>query len=265
MSNERLRQALHNAAMQPEDFADLLDVDAKTARRWLSGGTPTSRHRARAIEILSQRIDITEHDLWPETAAPPVGDDSRDLIAIYNRSDDIRIPDWRTLLQATRTAVDLLGTALTNILTTTGTTDLLLEKARRGARVRILTAHPESITLALLADQLGAAERDDHDQTQTDRDLALSRSYLERLHAQPEIELLAHWAEPGPTILRFDDEMLVSLHLHGQRGPEQPLMHLRRRHDGGLFDQHIAHLDAVAAHVELIGKGILGDENASPS
>ena len=265
MSNERLRQALHNAGMPPEDFAELLEVDAKTARRWLSGGTPTSRHRARAVEILSQRIDITEHDLWPDTVTPPVGDDSRDLIAIYNRSDDIRIPDWPTLLQNAHAAVDLLGTTLTDVLTTTGTTDLLLEKARRGARVRILTAHPESITLALLADPLAAAERDDNGQAQIDRDLALSRSYLDRLRVQPEIELLAHWAEPGPTVLRFDDEMLVSLHLHGQSGSDQPLMHLRRRDDGGLFDQHIAHLDAVAAHAELIGKGILGDESGSPS
>lgn len=252
MSNERLRHALQTAGLQPEEFADLMDVDHKTARRWLSGGTPTSRHRARAIEILRPRVDVDEKDLWPDTAAPPVGDDSRDLVAIYARSDDIRIPDWRTLLQQAHTAVDLSDTTLVDVLTATGTTDVLLDKARNETQVRIITAHPESISLTLLGDPIGRAERDENRQTQLDRDLALSHRYLRRLHSQPRIQLLCHWAEPGPSILRFDDDMLTSPHLHPHQPADQPLLHLRRRAPGGLFDRHQAHLDALAADAEPI-------------
>ena len=261
MSNERLRQALQNAALQPDEFADLLGADPKSVRRWISGDTvPTSRHRAHAIEILSQHIDITEHDLWPQTAAPPAGDDSRDLVAIYTRSDDIRIPDWRALLQNAGEAIDLVDITLIDILTATGTIDQLTEKARAGTKIRIAIAHPESITLAVLAEQLGQTDRDGNSQTELDRELALSRQYLDRLAGQAGIRLLAHWAEPGPATLRFDDDMLVELHVHGHGRPERPTMHLRRRDRDGLFAQQLAHVEAVLRDAEPIpSDGLDGD------
>lgn len=254
MSNERLRHALQTAGLQSEEFADLMDVDQKTARRWLSGSTPTSRHRARAIQILRERVDsdISEQELWPDTAASPIGDDSRDLIAIYARSDDVRVPDWRTLLQSAQAAVDLLDTTLVDVLTATGTIDLLIDKARNGTQIRVITSHPASISLTLLADPHGQADRDENRQTQLDRELALSHSYLERLHHQPGIQLLSHWAEPGPSILRFDDDMLATVPLHARQENERPLLHLRRRVSDGLFDRHVAHLDAVANDAEPI-------------
>jgi transcriptional regulator with XRE-family HTH domain len=246
MSNERLQAALQAAGLQPDDLADQLDVDVKTVRRWLSGRLPTSRHRARTIEILGPGSDLTEQDLWPEVAPPTIGDDSRDLIAIYARSDDARAPDWRALLQTAHRRIDLLDTTLTDILTTVGTVELLLEKARAGAQVRVLIAHPQSIWTAALAEQLGADERDESGQTQIERDISLSLGYLERLIDQPRIACRTHWAERTHTVLRFDDEMLVTVNLHGTPTAAAPLLHLRRRGSGtGIFDQILTHLARV--------------------
>ncbi len=47
------------------------------------------------------------------------------------------------------------------------------------------------------------------------------------------------------TILRFDDQMLVTLHLWATPGPEAPLIHLQRRAEHGLFDQFARQLDAI--------------------
>ena len=40
--------------------------------------------------------------------------------------------------------------------------------------------------------------------------------------------------------------MLITPHLHGTPSDQAPVLHLRRRHDGGLFDHFAAHLDAIA-------------------
>ena len=213
MSNERLRQAIHDAGYEPDDFAAAIDVDPKTVQRWLGGRTPSSRHRARTL----QTLDAAEIDIWPELAQPAAGDDGRELIAIYARGDDVRIPDWRTLLRDATTHIDLLGVTLIDQVTATGTTDLLLEKARAGVNVRILTAHPQSIWTTSLAQQLGDVTRDEHGRNQLDRDIDLSRSYQSRLLGHPHVDIRASWAEHTHTILRFDDDLLATIAIHGDR------------------------------------------------
>ncbi len=47
MANENLKTALQHAGMQPDDLAELVDVDVKTVRRWLYGALPYPRHRTR--------------------------------------------------------------------------------------------------------------------------------------------------------------------------------------------------------------------------
>jgi hypothetical protein len=46
-------------------------------------------------------------------------------------------------------------------------------------------------------------------------------------------------------VLRFDDHMLATLHLHAQAGVRSPLLHLQRRDEHGLFDQLAAHFDSI--------------------
>jgi transcriptional regulator with XRE-family HTH domain len=235
MSNERLHSALTQAGLQPDELAEQLDVDVKTVQRWLSGRAPHARHRAATVAVLNQTLDITERDLWPETVAPPAGDDRRDLVAIYTRGDDIRIPDWRILLREAQTRIDLLDTTLVEVITSSGTVDLLREKARAGVEIRILTAHPHSIWITSLAEQLADTTRDDAGRTQLDRDLEHSHTAQEALIEQPNVDLRTHWAERTNSILRFGDQMLVTLHLWATPGTQAPVMHLRRRDDDGLF------------------------------
>jgi hypothetical protein len=55
------------------------------------------------------------------------------------------------------------------------------------------------------------------------------------------------------TVLRFDDEMIVTPHLYGRPGYNSPLLRLRRLGTGGLFDNFARHFDDVwttAAPVE---------------
>ena len=47
------------------------------------------------------------------------------------------------------------------------------------------------------------------------------------------------------TVLRFDDAILVSIHLHGTLGFQSPLIQLRRKGAHGIFDQFARHVDDV--------------------
>ena len=65
MENEHLRTAITRAGLTLEEFADIVQVDVKTVRRWLAGRTPYPRHRTRVAGAL----DTTEHALWPNAVA----------------------------------------------------------------------------------------------------------------------------------------------------------------------------------------------------
>lgn len=246
MPDERLRAALQQAGLQPEDLADELEVDVRTVRRWLSGHTvPNPRSRARTVALLNRTLDLTERDLWPEATSPPAGDDSADLVAIYTRGEDIRLPDWRDLLRHATRSIELLDTTLIQQFTTAGTIDVLRERARAGAQVRILTAHPDSIWITSLADQLGDTQRDEAGRSQLDRDLQRSHYAQSQLLDEPNIQLRTHWAERSCSILRFDDEMLATINLYATPDTHSPRLHLRRRSDHGIFDRLTEHLDAI--------------------
>ena len=47
------------------------------------------------------------------------------------------------------------------------------------------------------------------------------------------------------TILRFDEQMLVTLNLWGTSVARAPMLHLRRAGDGGLFDQFAEHFESI--------------------
>lgn len=242
MANEPLRSALLRAGLEPEELAARAQVDAKTVGRWLGGRQPHARYRARVAQLLN----VQEADLWPETApTSPLRDDRRELTGIYAQANDIRVPDWRALLQQARDQIDLLEHTLTGILPAPGAIETLAAKADAGCQIRILIAHPESIYLAGLAEELGQREPDNHGNLPLELQIDQARALLQPLLGHPHIQIASHWAERFNTILRFDDEMLVVLHLYAARAPHAPLLHLQRRSDEGVFEQFAAHVEAI--------------------
>lgn len=242
MANDRLRSAIFKAGLEIEDLAARIEVDAKTVQRWLGGRTPHARYRAKVANVLQ----VEESDLWPETI-PTVQarDDRREISGAFAHSNDVNAPDWRTLMQAAGEQIDLLDYSLKDILAAPGVTDLLASKAAAGCQVRILIAHPKSVWVTSISQQLGQDHQDAEGNTELDREINLAHGYLQPLIELPGIELGTFWAERYNTILRFDDQMLVTLHLWATPGPEAPLIHLQRRGEHGLFDQFVEQLDAI--------------------
>jgi transcriptional regulator with XRE-family HTH domain len=242
MANEQLKTALVKAELEPEDLAARLQVDAKTVQRWISGRNPHARHRTKVAEALQ----VPERQLWPDQAdSTGPKDDRAELVAIYASASDVRAPDRRVLLYDARDRVDLLDTTLADIITAPGVIDVLRAKADAGCQINILIAHPQSIWVTTLAQQLGRDQPDDDGKTPLDHELNRSHHLLTQLADHPQIDIRTHWAEHANSIQRFDDHMLVSMHLHHHPATDTPLLHLQRRTDTGLFDQFASHLDAI--------------------
>ncbi len=244
MANERLRQAIHHAGLDPEQLADQIEVDIKTVQRWLAGRPPYPRLRARVARALGRG----EHELWPEfTSAPPADHATGgEILGAYARADAPGAPDWRELLEEAVEIVELLDYSLLDVLATDGVEDKLAEKAKAGCRVRILISAPDSIWVRARAKAIGQGEEDYIGRTELALEIETARGYLEALTELDGIELRQLYADPGQRILRFDEHMLLFPNLQATPTPDAPVFHLRRQQSSGLFEQLAAHLDTLA-------------------
>jgi hypothetical protein len=205
LANENLHAALGQAGLGPDELAQIVQVDVRTVRRWLSGGTPYPRQRGK----VARALDTTEHDLWPQIAAVPPpsprATQASDLLAGYTTASDLAAPDWKALMRDASDRIDLLGDTLTPILATPGVPGLLAAKATHGCHVRILI-HDTGPHVAPLLDQPGI-----------------------------DIRLLD--APADYNIHRYDEQLLLTLHVVGGDPDHAPLLHLRRAAPRGMFDR----------------------------
>jgi phosphoglycolate phosphatase-like HAD superfamily hydrolase len=202
MANDKLRAALQHAGLGPDDLAQIIEVDIRTVRRWLSGRTPYPRQRGK----VTRALDTIEHDLWPEIATtPPARAKAQptDLLAGYATQSDLAAPDWKELIRDATDQIELLGDTLIAILATAGVPELLATKATHGCDIRILVSDPGRYLAALL-DQPGIAIR--------------------------VLEVPVHYS-----IQRFDEQLLLTVHLLDEDADQTPLLHLRRAAPGGLY------------------------------
>jgi transcriptional regulator with XRE-family HTH domain len=243
LANERLRAAIKNAGLQLDDLADLVQVDAKTVQRWLSGRVPYSRHRTRVATALG----VSERELWPEVdiPAPIAGSGRLELVGAFARASDVLAPDWKTLLRDASERIELLDFTLIEILSAPGVPDLLAAKAAAGCEVRLLISYT---TRARLATDTPLDEPYEDDEPPATHEIARARGYIEPLLAIPGIEARKFATMRFNSIIRCDEQMLVTLHLWGTPGHQAPLLHLREGDHPGLFDQFETHYQSIWEH-----------------
>lgn len=212
MENEQLRTAITRAGLSPDEFADIVQVDVKTVRRWLAGRTPYPRHRTRVASAL----DTTEHALWPDAvpapatsgALEPTTHEPNDVIAGYAYSSDPAAPKPAGLLGA---AVERIEIIVPNLASQPGVAALLRARAADGCRICIIIEDPDRQVAALL-----------------DIDA---------------IEVRASPAGADHTLYRADDEILLALRHISFAEQSLPLIHLRQATYGGLFDRLVHDFD----------------------
>ena len=239
MSNERLRKAMATAHVGVEQVAEAAEVNPKTVQRWLSGRLPYARHRWAVARLLGE----DEAYLWPdaEKAVAPGEQSTSEVVAAYAHRADLPAEQWRELMLGARRQVDLLGYALLYLPEANPRmTETLRNKAAHGCTIRVALADPDSPEVA-------------HRDAEEGLDGGLparirtSLHYFGGLKDCPGAEIRLHHTPMYNTVLRFDDELIVTPHLYGRPGYNSPLLRLRRLGAGGLFDNFARHFDDVWA------------------
>ena len=206
MENEQLRTAITRAGLSLDEFADIVQVDVKTVRRWVAGRTPYPRHRT----SVAGALDTTEHALWPAAvpapatsgAPEPTTHEPGDVVAGYAYSSDPAAPKPVELLSA---AVEEIEIITPNLASQPEVVALLRARAADGCRICILIEEPDA--------------------------------WIEPLLDVDAIEVRASPAGEDHTLYRAGDEILLALKNISFADQSPPLIHLRQATYGGLFDR----------------------------
>lgn len=228
MPNHRLRDGLARAGLSPEALADDLAVDVKTVHRWLTlGRLPYRRHRLRISALLRN----SESYLWPDALDVEERSDAgrSEVIDVYPRRSDAPADLWTRLLASAVDQVDILVFAgLFLPEQNPRAVELMTSRTGQGAKVRLLLGDPASAAVALRGEEEGIDDAVAHK----------IRNVL--VHYRPlatvaGIDVRLHGTTLYNSIYRFDEDMLVSLHVHGLPAAHAPLLHLRRLAEASLF------------------------------
>lgn len=239
--NEVFCQAMEKAGLSIEALAEAVGTTPKSVWRWRQGVVPRRVDlKANVVRALGVEAEV----LWPTDsliAAAETPDASEEIVTAWaHRSDAPRDTWWLVLHRADR-HIDLLGYALQFLPEDNPSLDrLLLARAARGSSVRICLADPDSRCVA---------ERD-HEEGLGGTLAARIRTTVD--HFRPlfnveGIDLRYHRTPMYNSVIRADDQMLVTPHLYGLKGYKAPLMLLRRLHEDCIFDNLIHHFDRVWA------------------
>ena len=232
MTNDLLITAIRNAGLTRAQIADAAGVDPKTVDRWITGRVPHPKYRAAVV----RELGVPEAEIWPDTVR--ARGRLEEIAGAWARRDDNDLPDWRALLREAEQQVHLIGYSLLSVLEARGGLKALTAKAADGVPVRVAVADPDTEHV-LAADLAGR---------QAGRLTARIRTAHEKLlqAAVPAgVEVRQHRVASSHTILRFDDQLLLTIHLHGTPGFQAPVLHLKRDRDYGIFDQLTRHVEDV--------------------
>lgn len=238
MTNERLRSQIAGAGLSVTEMATKIEVDPKTVERWITKDRmPHRRHRA----VTARLLDADEGYLWPD-----VLDDVRtksasraEIVTTYPHRGAVPDQLWKSLLDSSIDCVDVLVYA--GLFLIDGHPDLgatFVNKARQGTRTRMMFGDPDSQVVAQRGDEEGIGS-----------DLAarirLSLASLREAAGVPGVEIRQHSTILYNSIYRFDEDMLVNIHVYGAPAGQNPVMHLRRVPGGRLFDHFLRAFDRV--------------------
>ena len=107
------------------------------------------------------------------------------------------------------------------------------------------------MTWAMIDDQqLGSREPldDEHDdggQLPHVREIDRSHEQLRPLLSRRGVEVRSYVAQRFNSILRFDEHMLLTLHIQAEPTAQAPTLYLHREQDDGMFDRFAEHFQRI--------------------
>ncbi|WFE51465.1 XRE family transcriptional regulator [Micromonospora sp. WMMD1155] len=238
MPNERLRDAILRNGLTPVAVAERIGVDAKTVERWITQDrTPYPRHRHAIAAMVREDVPY----LWPDAVTPEKASQigQSEMVQLYSRRSSVPSDLWRRLIERATKRIDVLAYAgLFLVEQDPRLIDVLRQKGIDGVAVNILLGDPTSPAIERRSVEEGAPGV-------MAAKIRQVQQYYSRLGDAPGVKVVCHDTTLYNSIYRFDDEMLVNMHVLGFPAPHAPVMHLRKLNGGDLFRTYSDSFDRV--------------------
>lgn len=216
--------------MTVASLADAIGVDEKTIERWVSQGrTPYRRHRYAA----AMHLGVDETYLWPDAI-------SREQVATASESEIVNIYPhrwamprdiWGRLFSQAEREIDILVYVGLFLAEDAGVQRLFAEKARAGARFRILLGQPDCTAVALRGEEEGIGDAI----SAKVRNAIVLYKPLRQLDG---VEIRLHDTVLYNSIYRADDDLLINTHVYGNVASNAPVLHLRSVAGGDMVNTY---------------------------
>lgn len=235
MANDRLRDRLRAAGLTINGLADLIGVDPKTVERWITHDrVPHPRHRKASADAL----DVSPAYLWPDQVDLEVPLAHPEVRALYPTRGHVPSQLWRRCLTAEHQIDILVYSGLFLLDTHPELPTSLKDRASEGLEARFLFGEPSSEVVRARGVDEGIGEG-------LAARIRISLGYMEPVRDVQGVEVRTHDTVLYNSIYRFDDELLVNIHLAGSGAAMNPVLHLIRTEEAGLFDTYLRSFDRV--------------------
>ena len=237
MPNERLRALLLERGETPGKLAEVVQVDAKTVERWITKGrVPYRSHRFAVAAFLG----VDESYIWPDALGrnQVAAVSESEIVAVYPHRWAVPRDTWGHFFGQAKHEIGALVYSGMFMAEDIGVHRLLAERARAGARVRILLGDPDSRNVA----ERGQAEGIDEGMAAKVRNsIVLFRPLL----AEPNVQIRLHGTMLYNSIYRADDQLLVNTHIYGVMANNAPVFHLRKIPGGEMASTYLDSFERV--------------------
>jgi transcriptional regulator with XRE-family HTH domain len=237
MPNERLRALLLERQMTPAKLSEAVQVDPKTIERWIiAGRVPYRRHRYAVAAFFG----VDESYIWPDALDRDeiVSASESEIVAVYPHRWAVPRDTWDRFFGQAENEVGALAYSGMFMAEDMDLHRLFAERARAGARVRILLGDPDSPNVA----ERRASEGIDEGMTAKVRNsIVLFRPLL----AADNVEIRLHGTVLYNSIYRADDQLLVNTHIYGTMANNAPVFHLRKIPGGDMVSTYLESFERV--------------------
>jgi len=158
MANERLRASMRAVGLDCVAVAEAVGVDPKTVERWVhTERVPHREHRQATSRLLVK----DEAYLWPALLDDPLikAAGEAEVLRVYPSRGSVPLELWTSLITSAREELTLLSYAGLFLLDNNpDITELLVECAVAGVRVRVLLGDPDSPAITQRGQEEGIGE-----------------------------------------------------------------------------------------------------------
>ena len=237
MANERLRAALLERGVTPDDLAEAITVDVKTIERWITKSrTPYRRHRYAVAAFLR----MEETYLWPDalSAEQSASASESEILNVFPHRSTVPSELWHRLFESAEDEIGVLVYSGLFVSEDTGIHRIFRKKSDAGVRVRILLGDPSSEQVA----QRGSDEGVDDAMAAKIRNALVMYKPLRGIDG---IEFRLHDKILYNSIYRADEQLMINTHIYGFTAAHAPVLHLRKVAGGSMVSNYLDSFERV--------------------